>query len=91
MVCRLEPDQACLVLREGTEADAEAVRLSLLELGVRVMEEKRFLRENGLITLIVVLPARDLSDLMLDLALRGVGGELIGYEGSGGMSTGRRN
>lgn len=80
----LQPGQACLVLRDGGEADAAAVRSSFFESGVKVLEERRILQENGLITLVIVLPAMKLSDVMLALALKGVGGEIAGYESSGG-------
>lgn len=89
MVYGLEPDQACLVLRDATEADAEALRCSLHETGSKVVKERRLVQKNGLITLMVVLPAKKLSDLMLDLALRGVEGELAGYEAGGPGSAGR--
>lgn len=80
MVRDLQPGQACLILRDLTEVNAAAVRSSFVENGVKVLEETRTSQKNGLITLRVVLPAGRLSDVMLDLAVRGVEGEIAGYE-----------
>ncbi len=91
MVSDLQPGQACLILRDGTEADAAAVRSSFLESGAKVLAETRTVQKNGLITLMVVLPAGRLSDVMLDLAVKGVGGEIAGYESRGSGLEARKN
>ena len=76
----LPSGEACLILKNGNPDDLARVRASLNEHNLQVLREKEFAQPDGLTTLVVSMPPQSLHDLILELAAKGVGGEMIGYE-----------
>jgi hypothetical protein len=76
----LPPSEACLVLKGGRPDDVASVMASIKGRHLLVLREREFVQADGLSTLIVSIPPQSLHDLILELAAKGVGGELIGYE-----------
>jgi len=76
----LPPGQACLILKGGRTEDLARVRSTIEGRCLSVLGERTFEEPDGLVTLAVSLPPRSLHDLILELAAKGVDGELIGYE-----------
>jgi len=75
----LPPGEACLILKGGRSEDVASVRESIKGRRLLVLRENEFVRSDGLSTLVVFMPPQSLHDLILELAAKGVGGELIGY------------
>ncbi len=77
---KLPPGKACLILKDGRPEDLARFRSSIREHRLQVLQEREFVQPDGLASLVVSLPPQSLHDLLLELAIKGVGGELIGYE-----------
>jgi len=77
---KLPPGEACLILKGGRPEDLARVRSTIEGRRLSVLRERRFTQPDGLVTLAVSMPPQSLPDLLLELAAKGVGGELIGYE-----------
>ena len=76
----LPSGEACLVLKDGQPYDVANVKNFIKKRSLQVLREHEFIQPNGLHTLAVYLPPQSLHDLILELAAKGVGGELVGYE-----------
>ena len=69
-----------MILKGGRPEDLDRVRDSLKAHRISVLREMEFTQPDGLTTLALSMQPRRLHDLLLELAAKGVGGELMGYE-----------
>jgi len=73
-------DQACIVLKHGTEADARELKAVLAVKRIQAGRELIVRDSKGRLTVAIVLPPHIVQEIIFILVQKGFRGEIVGYE-----------